>query len=602
MKVFAESQTRLLHLICLVGFALVLVNSIKVMPIIADLFIGGDGDDQMRLVEVRDWLGGQGWFDMRQYRVLPPEGISMHWSRYLDAAIGAVLTVAKLFLPGPQAEYATLILWPSFLACLMVLILAHGNYRLFGAAGAIGALAVFFGWSKLGGEYVAPRIDHHNIQMMGAAAVFYLSLVPGRARLLGVLAGLAMACALAIGLEMLPVFATIWGVVALRYAFGEKDLGGWLIGFGIAFSLAAPLLMAGQTPFAAWGTRYCDVLAIPVMTLGAVGVVSTLVPVIFERHLTSPATRIAALVIVAGLGLWLCFPVLGHCLAGPYSDVPPEIRKTITSKISEALPASRMLVLFPEILGRLLLPPLITLILALVAIWFMRSRLSRQQWTVLIQALVVSAVGLGFALIQVRATNLMTPAIPLLGGFVVYAFSQIPRADRIRLPLALLLLLAMPSTVERIVTYYLEPRMETMAASGTGAPVKMRKACRSRGAMDEVARLPKSLIFNPVNLGMTILLTTNHSVTSAAYHRSADAFWNGVGAFQSEDALRAALKKSGADIVIICEGGLGDGEAILRDSLKVKQLPAWLTLEPGDRSYLAVFKVDKAALAADSAP
>lgn len=28
----------------------------------------GDTDDNMRLMQVRAWLGGQGWYDLRQYR------------------------------------------------------------------------------------------------------------------------------------------------------------------------------------------------------------------------------------------------------------------------------------------------------------------------------------------------------------------------------------------------------------------------------------------------------------------------------------------------------------------------------------------------------
>jgi len=41
-------------------------------------------DDAMRLVEVRDLLGGQSWFDLTQYRLAPPEGVRMHWSRLID--------------------------------------------------------------------------------------------------------------------------------------------------------------------------------------------------------------------------------------------------------------------------------------------------------------------------------------------------------------------------------------------------------------------------------------------------------------------------------------------------------------------------------------
>ena len=603
MKVFSESQSRLLLFIVLAGLAMVVVNGLKVMPILSDLFLAGDGDDQMRLVQVRDLLSGQGWFDVRQYRVLPPEGISMHWSRYLDAGIAAVLTLVAQFAPMPTAELVTLILWPSLLACVMVLLLVHGNARLFGPAAAVGALAVFFSWSKLGGEFVAPRIDHHNIQILCATALFYLSLVQGRARVLGALGGAVTAFGLAIGLEMLPVYATIWGMMALRHAFDEENTADWLIGFGLSFAVAAPLLMAGQTPVSAWGAGYCDVLAVPILTLGAVGVVSTLVPVLAARVLTGPVTRIAALLVISALGLWLAFPLLGHCLAGPYSEVTPEVRTTIETMITEALSVPSMYAAFPAILGRILLPPVVILGMALVAVWFLRTSITTRQRTALVQAFIVMGVGFAFAMVQVRAANLMTPAVPMLGGFIAHAFGQLPRSSRLRAPLALVLLLGLPATVERGVTLSLEPSSAATVASGSDDAARPRLGCRNAAAMAEVASLPKSALFNPVNLGATILVTTGQSVTSAAYHRSPDAFWNGAGALQSVDKLRAALTKSRADYLIFCVGGLDDSEAMLLRSLKSTHLPGWLIPDQGDRKLIAVFKVDKVALAtAGAAP
>lgn len=597
MTFFSESPSRLVKLICLAGFAMVILNGLKVMPLISDLFLAGDGDNQMRLVQVRDWLAGQGWFDVRQYRVLPPDGISMHWSRYLDFGIAAMLKSAALVLPMPKAELATLILWPSLLACVMVPVLVHCNNRLFGPVAGIGALVVFFGWGKLAGEFVAPKIDHHNVQILCSTAVFYLSLVPGRARLLGALGGLITAFALAIGLEMLLFYASVWGLMVLRHAFDEDATGDWLLGFGASISVAAPLLMVGQTPVSAWGTAYCDVLAVPVMALGAVGVVSTLVPVLCARVLKSPATRIAALVATVALGLWLAYPLLGHCLAGPYSDVPPEIRRTIETMITEAFSAPAMFETFPAIAGSILLPPLVILIMALVAVFYMWGRLTFLQRTALVQTFVVMFVGLGFALVQVRAANLMTPALPLLGGFIVFAFSQVPRTSLLRIPLLVLLLLGAPATVEYGVRYFLEPTPVATLASGSTGRGQLRRGCRNAAAMAEVASLPKSVLFNPVELGPPILVSTSQSVTSASYHRSPDALWNGTGALQSEAALQAALEKSGADFLVFCAGGLADGEAMLLRSLKAKQLPVWLTPEPGGRKLIAVYRVDKLALA-----
>lgn len=58
----------------------------------------------MRLVAIRDWPGGQGWFDTTQYRLVPPEGVVLHWSRYLDVAIAAVIAPLSWIVPMETAE------------------------------------------------------------------------------------------------------------------------------------------------------------------------------------------------------------------------------------------------------------------------------------------------------------------------------------------------------------------------------------------------------------------------------------------------------------------------------------------------------------------
>ena len=50
-----------------------------------------DPDDQMRLLQVRDWLAGQSWFDLTQHRLNDPAGVPMHWSRVVDLPIGEQL-------------------------------------------------------------------------------------------------------------------------------------------------------------------------------------------------------------------------------------------------------------------------------------------------------------------------------------------------------------------------------------------------------------------------------------------------------------------------------------------------------------------------------
>ncbi|HLQ17869.1 MAG TPA: hypothetical protein VK146_02730, partial [Tabrizicola sp.] len=492
-----------------------------------------------------------------------------------------------------QADLATVILWPSLLACIMVIVLARGTARLMGTWAAVGSVAVFLTWGKLGGEFVPPRIDHHNVQILCGTVVFFLSLVPGRAALFGVLAGAVTALSLAVGLEMLPFLALVWGMMALRHVFGQPSAGAWLLGYAGGLTLSAPMLLAGQTAPAAWLADYCDVLAGPVLALATVGVVATVAPVLAGRLLRGPLPRLMLMAALAALGLWLVWPVLGHCVAGPYAQVSPEVRHIIETNVVEALPASALIVTNPETLFRVLLPPLVLAILAAFAAWPLRHRLGPVQAIALAQTFAVVAVGFVFATVQIRAANLMAPAVPLLGGFLVQAFLQLPRASRARLPSAILLVLAMPAVVERGVALALRSAPDTAEMPMAVAP---SAGCHTAEAMSEIGSLPPSLVFTNLNLGPAILAYTAHSVTSAAYHRSPEAFWNGVGAFQSMENLRQALGQSRADYLVLCAHGGLEQDSPVMQSLLTGPLPAWLSEATGDRRTVRVFRVVPAAL------
>ena len=596
MKPRTKTSSRVLWWICLGAIAVVLLNAARSLPQISNLLIGGDSDDLMRLQGVRDWLAGQSWFDTRQYRVLPPDGISMHWSRYVDAGIAAILVPASWLLSPTAAEHAAVILWPSLLACLMVLVIGPANNRLMGPAAAIGALVTFLTWSKLGGEFASARIDHHNLQILCATAIFYLSLVPGRPKLRGALAGVLLALSLAVGLEMLPFLAVIWGMMILRHAFAEPGAGDWLLGFCAAIALAAPALMAGQTPVSGWWLNHCDVLAPPILALAAIGIVATLVPVLAARAMPHPAARILVPLVLTGAGVWLASPLLLPCLAGPYADVAPEVRTIIETRVVEALSVATLLHANPELLARVLLPPMVITLLALGTAWRLRSQITPVLAVALIQSFVVVAVGLGFALVQIRAANLMAPAVPLLAGFLVHAFAKIPKASRLRAPAMLCLLLAMPGLVERGAGYLAEvtaqPRTPLTAVTARAEPAL---TCRSDAAMAKIASLPKSVVFSSLNLGPAIVAYTPQSATSASYHRSTAAFWNGIGAFESWDRMRDALVRSNADYLVLCTGS-GEEQGLL--SAATATLPHWLAEVTTNREVLRMFKVDKPALAA----
>ena len=88
-----------------------------------------DPDDVLRMVQVRDLLAGQGWFDLTQHRLdAPAGGVAMHWSRLVDLPLaGLIFILAPLLVilsyfigPAPMS----LQFWPGAIGMMLIATLA----------------------------------------------------------------------------------------------------------------------------------------------------------------------------------------------------------------------------------------------------------------------------------------------------------------------------------------------------------------------------------------------------------------------------------------------------------------------------------------------
>src|SRR5688500_6644627 len=75
-------------------------------------FALGDTDDNMRMMQVRGLLAGQDWYDLRQYRLDPPFGADIHWSRLVDLPIAGLKLALAPILGGAAAERAAVAVAP----------------------------------------------------------------------------------------------------------------------------------------------------------------------------------------------------------------------------------------------------------------------------------------------------------------------------------------------------------------------------------------------------------------------------------------------------------------------------------------------------------
>ena len=168
-------------------------------------------DDAMRLVEVRDLIGGQGWFDMVEHRLDPPGGVTMHWSRVIDGPLAALILILRPLSGAHGAEAITLVLWPALLFGAALLLVAAIAKRMSDggdrqkaqlAAVLLAALSV-----PALIHFRAGAIDHHNAQIVLLLAFALLTSEIEQSAIKACLAGFAASLSLAIGLEMLPAIA-----------------------------------------------------------------------------------------------------------------------------------------------------------------------------------------------------------------------------------------------------------------------------------------------------------------------------------------------------------------------------------------------------------
>src|SRR5436190_11293532 len=218
IAVLIERRWRLLVLLVWLGFCAWFIYNKW-----ADIrFFGlGDTDDNMRMMQVRGLLNGQGWFDLRQHRMNPPFGANIHWSRLVDLPIAGLILFLRPLISNAAAERWAVGLAPLLPYLLLLFSLALTTRRLIDRRAYPAAfLALFFAGST-NGMFMPERIDHHGWQLallaLGIAAIADPKRVRG-----GLVLGLSSALSLAIGLEMI-IYLALAGAAMVLFWVDDAD-------------------------------------------------------------------------------------------------------------------------------------------------------------------------------------------------------------------------------------------------------------------------------------------------------------------------------------------------------------------------------------------
>jgi hypothetical protein len=468
-------------------------------------------DDAMRLVEVRDLIDGQGWFDLFQYRLDPP-GTSMHWSRLIDAPLAALILLLKPLLGMHGAEAVTLYFWPALLFAIALALVAAIARQLSNSINAPIA-AVLSAVLALPAQvhFRAGAIDHHNAQIDLLLALVLMTAQIERSAVKAALGGLTASLSLAIGVEMLPAIAAIGVAVSGLFVWRGAPVARQVGAFGAGLAASSLLLAPALLPLSSLNVQVCDAFGGPVLLLAAGGGITLVLMAGIDRYHSTLGMRAisgaASAIVLVGAFLSL-FP---GCVAPPYAHLDPLLVSLWINNVSEAISLARMLQLFPEKVPAFYALPIIATGLAVMALT--RSpRSERFRWIVGIVTLVAL---IGISLWEVRgAAGASMVAAPIFVASLTVLWPRLAAARN----LLLLSVVASPLSLAAV-GLFAEPLIDVVFPP---QDIPDPSPCRSLSDVASLKQLPKGRMMAPIDLGPAILAETPHDVFAGPYHRNDD--------------------------------------------------------------------------------
>jgi hypothetical protein len=541
----------------------------------------GDTDDAMRLVMVRDLLAGRGWYDQLVTRLAPPQGVYMHWSRLVDGGLAGAMTLARLVAPPATAEWLVRLIWPLawiFPAAVATLTIARnigGRYAV-----VLTALLLCFDLG-LYEQFVPGRIDHHNLQIVMALIALAGATSRAQERRGAIVAGLAGAFGLGVGLEALLLHGLIGAYYAFRLA-EDRRKASVTAAYGASLSLACLAIFLVQTPPWRWPLSFCDALALnsvaAVLVAGAGLVLSAAL-----ASRVSPVPRVGLLAGAAAAAIGIYLVLDPNCLHGPFAEVSPVARRLWLDRVAEVQPVTHI-IKFNRAAATSELAFLIVSAGASLFILFTQER-TVARGLVLVALALATLVGL----MAWRMTSYaFWIAMPVLGAAFA-AFAQ-RRLRGLLLPSAFVTFLFAPGPIGQaaIVTENLvRPNKAEAVAEASQA------ACFAPRAFRQLASLPAGRVLADIDLGSFILLFTPHSALSAPYHRAWAMILKAHDAFDGPPGVAEGRARAlGADYIVDCAGlPLMGGASGLAVRLRAGETPAWLREVSPPGATLRIYEV-----------
>ena len=541
----AHSRTRhglALLLIWLIGSALLI--ALFRGAISARLFY--DPDDYMRLQEVRDWMAGQSWFDVTQYRFGPASGLPMHWSRLVDVPLAATILALRPFVSPVDAETAACVLVPLVTLGIVALLTAAIARRLLGPIAALAAMATCMIDPELLFAARPMRIDHHGWQVVCAMAMV-LALLGNVSSRRAIGAGLCAALWMQISLEGMVFTAACGAWLGVRWIVSpaeDRRLPAYL---GAAAGGGLLLFLAAHGG-ALFDRTFCDAVSPVHIILFAAAAMGSAVAIRF-----APAAWPLRVVMLGGCAL-LCAAIyrLGapQCAGGPFGALDPLSYRLWYLTIAEGLPIWKQT---PQAAAIAIAYPLVGLAGAVVG-WRRASGPMRGVWLDLI-ALLLAATLIGAMLIR---ASTVSSALAVPGALALVAAVAARTRDWRHAPLRILalagtVLALLPLTIA-MAAIAMTPTPRAQETKRDTALAAMRD-CMAPANLAQLDRLPPSLILTPLGAAPALIASSRHRAVAGPYQRDPQGLHDVLSIFTAPARVsRALIRARGPAYLFYCPG------------------------------------------------
>ncbi len=556
-------------------------------------------DDHLRLIQARDWIAGQNWWDISQYRMNSPVGGAMHWSRLVDVPLGLLLLLFRPLLGQAGTEQVAVVIVPLITLGVVIWLMAGIARRLFGHKEALIAGITTFTMLPIVEQLSPTRIDHHGWQIV-LFLICLRSVVEQQKNIFfAITLGIALSLWIEISIEGLPFVAIFLGLIALRWIFPNigSEKAGQKTQFPVAImttAVGSAILYIGTEGFQ-FSENMCDSLSpVHVVFLFVIAIIVNLAVVsasLFKVNL-GIISKLALSVFAASGAMAVIIAIAPQCAGDAFGNLDPLVREYWYDRTAEGLPLWHL----PF---RYAVQPLAAIMASLVglAYLFMRDKHTSNRSKIDILLLLLASCLIGLFVNRAFVYTLCITGI-ILAPVIVALFRNSEKNPSLsgRMAMRLFPIILIAPTIFGQITYDVMKKSFTESRSAKtadgGFDYDFAYACQQSSNIVRLDILPPAQLMAGLDVSPSILHFTSHKVVATGHHRNQQAMKDVIIAFTGNpQTVRQIFQKRKIDFLITCAGSpellfyLQHSPAGFWAKLKGGDTPNWLVVQPSIGPY-----------------